>query len=536
MLNLFLLLKRNYYDLMELIVKEQRKKMRRSVTKMRRLIGLLSGVLLVGLLASCGSNQEAGKNEELQVLTTFYPMYEFTKEIVGEEGNVELLIPAGTDSYDYEPSAKDMTKIQNADIFVYNDENMETWVPAIQETLREGKVLSIKATEGMLLLSGSEDGHDHTHEGEGHTHELDPHVWLAPSLAVKQVQTIRNQLIKQYPEKEEVFTSNAENYLTKLQNLHQKYQDTLGQAKQKSFVTQHAAFNYLALEYGLKQVAVTGLSSSEEPSVSRIAELKEFVTEHGISTIYFEENTKGSIAKALANEAGVSLEVLNPLEGLTKEQIAQGENYLSIMEKNLRALQKTTEIENPLEDRWEQEEKTVYDGYFEDSAVKDRTLLDWNGAWQTVDSYLENGTLDPVFEYKAKVNPEKTAKEYKEYYKVGYHTDVAKITIKGNELTFTFKNGEVKKAEYRYSGKKVLDYQAGNRGVRYLFEAKEPQNSAYRYVQFSDHSIEPSDSEHFHIYLGNESQEKLLEEMENWPTFYPAQMNGQEIAQEMMLH
>lgn len=472
---------------------------------MRCLIGLLSGVLLVGLLASCGSNQESGKKEELQVLTTFYPMYEFTKEIVGEEGNVELLIPAGTDTHDYEPSAKDMTKIQNADVFVYNDENMETWVPAIQETLQEGKVLSIKATEGMLLLAGSEDGHDHNHEGEGHTHELDPHVWLAPSLAVKQVQTIRNQLIKQYPEKEEVFTSNAENYLTKLQKLHQKYQNALGQAKQKSFVTQHAAFNYLALEYGLKQVAVTGLSSSEEPSASRIAELKEFVTEHGISTIYFEENTKGNIAKTLANEAGVSLEVLNPLEGLTKEQMAQGE-------------------------------KTIYNGYFEDSAVKDRTLLDWNGAWQTVEPYLENGTLDPVFEYKAKVDPKKTAKEYKEYYKVGYRTDVAKITFKGNELTFTFKNGEVKKAEYNYSGKKVLDYQAGNRGVRYLFEVKEPQNSAYRYIQFSDHSIEPSDSEHFHIYLGNESQEKLLEEMENWPTFYPAQMNGQEIAQEMMLH
>lgn len=100
----------------------------------------------------------------------------------------------------------------------------------------------------------------------------------------------------------------------------------------------------------MNQVSIAGLSSSEEPSAARIAELKHFVKEHGINYIYFEENAKDSIARTLANEAGVSLEVLNPLEGLTNEQIENGENYLSIMEANLEALKKTTETENPLED------------------------------------------------------------------------------------------------------------------------------------------------------------------------------------------
>lgn len=131
---------------------------------------------------------------------------------------------------------------------------------------------------------------------------------------------------------------NAAAYTEKLQALHQLYQETFKQAKQRSFVTQHAAFNYLALEYGLNQVSIAGLSSSEEPSAARIAELKHFVKEHGINYIYFEENAKDSIARTLANEAGVSLEVLNPLEGLTNEQIENGENYLSIMEANLEAL------------------------------------------------------------------------------------------------------------------------------------------------------------------------------------------------------
>ncbi|EOH92077.1 zinc ABC transporter substrate-binding protein AdcA [Enterococcus villorum] len=505
---------------------------------MKRLFYLLGMVLIVGILASCGSQSEAtNKQEKLQVIATFYPMYDFTKEVVGEEGEVALLIPAGTDSHDYEPSAKDMAKIQNADVFVYNNENMETWVPAIQETLKDGNVLSIKATEGMLWLAGEDHDHNHDHDHDGHSHELDPHVWLAPNLAMKQVAIIRDQLIEQYPDKKDAFTKNTEKYLEKLQTLHQNYQDTLKQAKQKTFVTQHAAFNYLALEYGLNQVAIAGLSTSEEPSAARIAELKQFVQEHGIKYIYFEENAKDSIAKTLANEAGVSLAVLNPLEGLTKEQLANGENYLSIMQANLKSLQKTTETENPLESTLVPEkEKTVYNGYFEDSAVKDRALSDWNGDWQTVDTYLEDGTLDPVFEYKAKTSSKMTAKEYKEYYKIGYQTDIEKIKITGNTMAFTFKNGETKQSDYQYVGKQILNYSAGNRGVRYLFEAKDLSSGAYRYVQFSDHSIAPTNSDHFHIYLGNESQETLLEEMNNWPTFYPEEMSGKEIAQEMILH
>lgn len=505
---------------------------------MKRLLGVLGGLFLAGVLTGCGNNQNsADQEEQLSVIATFYPMYDFTREIVGEEGTVELLIPAGTDSHDYEPSAKEMAKIQEADVFVYNDENMETWVPAIEQTLKEGNVQTIKATKDMLLLPGSEDGHDHDHEEEGHSHELDPHVWLAPNLAMKQVENIRDQLTSAYPQKKEVWTRNAAAYLEKLQALHQKYQDTFSKAKQTSFVTQHAAFNYLALEYGLNQVSIAGLSSSEEPSAARIAELKTFVKEHGIQYIYFEENAKDSIAKTLADEANVSMAVLNPLEGLTKEQMANGENYLSIMEANLESLKKTTETENPLEDTLTPEkEKNVYNGYFEDEDIHDRPLSDWKGNWQSVDPYLEDGTLDPVFEYKAKANRDKTTAEYKKYYETGYQTEIASIEITDNSMRFIYKDGTEKESAYRYAGKQILTYAAGNRGVRYLFEAEDANSGVFKYVQFSDHSIAPTKSDHFHIYLGNESQESLLDELENWPTFYPETMTGKEIAQEMLLH
>lgn len=502
---------------------------------MKKFLKITILLFVVGILQACGQTEKEGQAEDrLQVVASFYPMYDFTRNIVGSEGEVELLIPAGTDSHDYEPSAKEIAKLQDADVFVYNNENMELWVPKVAESLNKSDVNIVKATDGLILLPGDEHEHEHDHAEAGHSHELDPHVWLAPSLAIKQVGIIRDQLIKAYPDKKEAFEKNATAYLEKLQKLHEDYEGAFKNAAQKYFVTQHAAFGYLALEYGLTQVPVAGLSPNEEPSATRLAELKEFVEETGIKKIYFEENAKDSIAQTLASETGVSLEVLNPLEGLTKEQMAAGEDYISIMEQNMTALQKTTSAATG-NFKEAEKEKTVYNGYFEDKDVQDRSLADWQGEWQSVYPYLKEGTLDQVFEYKAKQSSKMTAAEYKEYYTIGYQTDVKQINIKNDTMEFVLEDNTAEKAEYKYTGKKILTYEAGNRGVRYLFEATNP-DAMYRYVQFSDHSIAPTDSEHFHIYFGNESQEALLEEMDNWPTYYPTDLTGLEIAQEMLAH
>ncbi len=143
-------------------------------------------------------------------------------------------------------------------------------------------------------------------------------------------------------DKKDVFEKNAAAYLEKLTALDKEYKDTLSQAQQKYFVTQHTSFAYLALDYGLKQVSITGVSADEDPTPARLAELTDYVKEYGIKYLYFEENASKSVAETLAKEAGVGLEVLNPLEGLTNEAMKDGENYISVMEDNLRALEKTT--------------------------------------------------------------------------------------------------------------------------------------------------------------------------------------------------
>lgn len=311
----------------------------------------LSGLLLLSaslVLGSCGQSADQGNAEttaDFTVMTTFYPMYEFTKEVVGDVGTVELLIPAGTEPHDYEPSAKDIAKLSESDVFVYNSAEMETWVADTLQDFDTEKTTVVEAASGIdLVASAEEEEHDdhadHDHEDD-HSHELDPHVWLDPVYAQAEVKTITAALIKAHPEAQATFEKNSAAYLAKLAALDEKYQTALAGATQRTFVTQHAAFGYLARRYDLTQASVSGLSPDEEPSPSRLAELKEFVTAHHISVIYAEEAASAKVAETLAKEAGVELSVLNPLEGLSKEAIAAGSNYLTVMEENLQHLQLT---------------------------------------------------------------------------------------------------------------------------------------------------------------------------------------------------
>lgn len=174
-------------------------------------------------------------------------------------------------------------------------------------------------------------------------------------------------------------------------------------------------------------------------------------------------------------------------------------------------------------------------GIFDDADVKDRSLNDWQGVWESVNPLLLNGKLDEVLESKAKKNKDKTVEEYREYYKKGYATDVNSIGIENDVIEFT-QNGNVSSCKYDYAGYKILHYTSGKKGVRYLFECKDANSKAPKFIQFSDHIIEPQTSGHFHLYMGNESQEKLLSQLENWPTYYPYTLTDEQIVHEMLYH
>ncbi|AGM99082.1 ABC transporter, substrate-binding protein [Streptococcus iniae SF1] len=202
--------------------------MKKNILLMTGLVGLTSALQL------SQAQEVMAADKKIKVVTTFYPVYEFTKHVVGNEGDVSLLMKAGVEPHDFEPSTKDVKKIQDADALVYMDDNMETWIPKVKKSTKSGKVEYIEGTGDMLLVAGSEDGHAHEesdkkddhdhkdHDHEGHSHAYDPHVWLSPYRSISVVESISQQLAKKHPEKAEAFKANAKAYIEELKKLRQR--------------------------------------------------------------------------------------------------------------------------------------------------------------------------------------------------------------------------------------------------------------------------------------------------------------------------
>ncbi|MEP2530718.1 metal-binding protein ZinT [Shimia sp.] len=168
-----------------------------------------------------------------------------------------------------------------------------------------------------------------------------------------------------------------------------------------------------------------------------------------------------------------------------------------------------------------------------EAEIQPRSLSDWAGDWQSLYPHLQDGTLDVVMEHKAE-SGKKTAEEYRAYYEVGYKTDVERILIDGTSVTF-FREGQPVRGQYADDGYEILTYKSGNQGVRFLFEKSGGDEAAPQSIQFSDHKIVPTKADHYHLYWGDDRAE-LQSEVTNWPTYFPSDLSGSEIASEMMAH
>lgn len=318
---------------------------------MKDILKIASLLLLLVGISACGKQEAEKEDGKLEIVTSFYPMYDFTKNVAKDKANVSMLIDGGVESHDYEPSAKDMAKIQNADVFVYNSNEMETWVETVLENIDTSKVKVIEASKGIELLKGSEsheeedhdehadeeehEGYDHDH---GHSHAFDPHVWLDPLLVKKEVRTISDALIEIDSKNKDYYEKNTTEYLSKLDKLNDDYVAAFEEAKSRKFVTQHTAFSYLANQYGLEQVAISGLSPDQEPTPKELKGIQDLVKKENISVIYTESSASEKIAKTIADATGAELAVLNPMESVSKKDRENGADYLSIMAENLEAL------------------------------------------------------------------------------------------------------------------------------------------------------------------------------------------------------
>ena len=271
---------------------------------------VLTLTLLVAI-AGCGG---AGSSDRT-VVASFYPLA-FAAQQIGVAGaDVRNLTPPGVEPHDLELSGSDVTTIADAGLVLYFGEGFQ---PALEDAIDS------TSAEGLDLLDAVA-----TRVGAEEEHGVDPHVWLDPIRYAAIAERIGEELDRR-PE--------AERFAERLRALDREFHDGLSDCDRNEFVTSHAAFSYLAERYGLKQVSITGIAPEAEPTPRDLEAVVRQVRSIGATTVFFESLVSPRLAETVAREVGATTAVLNPLEGLTEEQTAAGEDYFSVMRDNLAAL------------------------------------------------------------------------------------------------------------------------------------------------------------------------------------------------------
>ncbi|MDR1605390.1 MAG: zinc ABC transporter substrate-binding protein [Gracilibacteraceae bacterium] len=283
------------------------------------------------------TNEIESQTEKLSVYASFYPMYDFARKIGGDKAEVVCLTPAGTEPHDWEPAAADIVGLEKAALFVYNGAGMEHWVDDVLAALSNKELVAVEASAGVPLLEGGEEEED---EEEGHEEEggFDPHVWLNPLYAKIEMANIRDAFVRVDPANSAYYEDNYAQYAAALDELDGEFRSALADPPRREIIVAHQAFGYLCAAYGLVQEPIEGLAADSEPEPARMAEIIAFAEEHAVSVIFFEELVSPKVAETIAAAVGARTEVLSPLEGLSDEQTAAGDDYFSVMRQNLAAL------------------------------------------------------------------------------------------------------------------------------------------------------------------------------------------------------
>jgi zinc transport system substrate-binding protein len=289
----------------------------------KRIILILT---LVALVAGCGGSASSGGRTD--IVAAFYPLAFAAERVGGNAVSVTNLTPPGAEPHDVELSARDVERVRSADFVFYLGSGFQ---PALERAVEGASGKAVDALGGLDLHEG--DGHEgNEHAGDAESDaSVDPHVWLDPVRYAKVVGRIGGALGRPQA---------ARAMRDELEQLDAQFRTGLRMCARHEIVTSHAAFGYLAELYGLDEIALTGLSPEAEPSPRELERVVREVREHGATTVFFETLVSPRLAETVARETGAHTAVLNPLEGLTEEELERGEDYFSIMRANLAALRK----------------------------------------------------------------------------------------------------------------------------------------------------------------------------------------------------
>lgn len=320
---------------------------------MKKRILMIALAAVLGLTA-CSSEtagvQAGGEDDKFKIVSTVFPGYDFARNIAGENADVSLLLPPGTESHSYEPSPQDIIKIQSADLFIYVGGESEDWVKRILEssdtevrTLRMMDTVEVyeeEIIEGMQHDEDDHEGEDADHEVDDDHGAYDEHVWTSPVNAIKISKSISDVLSEADPENAEEYAKNNEAYAAKLKVLHEDFVEFFGTVDNRLLIFgDRFPLRYFVEEYGLDYYAAfPGCGSENEPSAATIAFLIDKVKEENIKTVFHIEFSNHRISDSIAEATGSSDVLFHTCHNVSKEEMDAGEDYISLMSQNLERL------------------------------------------------------------------------------------------------------------------------------------------------------------------------------------------------------
>ena len=276
----------------------------------------------IGMIATIytgsGAEQEGNEDGTLQVVASFYPLYEFTLHVAGDKADVSSLVPAGIEPHDWEPTSRDVSRARSADLVVINGGGFESWADQI---------------DAKMLVYTSE-GIEFDHGGA-----INPHIWLDPILAEHQVEKIRDAMVSADLENAGYYNDNAARFTAELHSLDNLIKTELADCAKTDFIAFHDAFTHFAERYGLIQHSVQGASPEGEILPQRIAQVIAIANKLDINVIYSEDLIDSRLAQTIADEIpGGTVLVLSPIEGIDQDEREAGIGYIEKMRQNVENL------------------------------------------------------------------------------------------------------------------------------------------------------------------------------------------------------
>lgn len=299
---------------------------------MKRLIAILLCLCL--MLCGCTAKPEKPHDEtKLQIVCTSFPAYDFAREIAGDSAELTLLIKPGSEVHSYEPTPKDMIRIQESDLFICNGGESEQWA----ETLITPKLNTIYMMDCVDTVEESTDGIYNAEDGEP---ELDEHVWTSPLNAIKISEEICNALCKLDTDNAEAYKTNFTAYKARLMALDREFRQVIKNSGKHTLVfADRFPMRYFALEYGLDcYAAFPGCSSETEPSAKTVAYLIDRVREDKIPAVLYMEFSNQKMADVICEDTGCRKLPFYSAHSVSAEQFEQGVSYLDLMRINLNSL------------------------------------------------------------------------------------------------------------------------------------------------------------------------------------------------------